>query len=100
MFPSAEFPASRHGSGVRAFILREGLVSLCQVNLFNIAAKYNKSHVPNAPEGAAVITTSWPISISAVRNSSSSCVKHLATVKHGSGRNDPPQDVLFVVQRV
>lgn len=61
VFPSAECPASRHGSGVRAFILREGLVSLCQVNLFNIAAKYNKSHVPNAPEGAAVITTSWPI---------------------------------------
>lgn len=38
-------------------ILREALVSLCQVNLFNIAAKYNKSHIPNVPEGIAAIIT-------------------------------------------
>lgn len=38
-------------------ILGEGLVSLCQVNLFNIAAKYNKSHISDAPKGTTVITT-------------------------------------------
>lgn len=42
---------------MRAFILRAALASLCQVNLFNAAAKYNKSHIPSVPEGSAIIIT-------------------------------------------
>lgn len=43
--------------GNACVILRERLVSLCQDNLLNIAAKYNKSHIPIVPEGTAVIIT-------------------------------------------